>query len=98
MKITRKRIREIVKETLDKKLVEQEPRQTSAGAQVGRELGKATNLKTKMQQVDTQKEYIEQLNDLVKLAKQGMKNPRQAQQFFRQWATKIANDEEFWGS
>ena len=78
--------------------IEQEPRQTSAGAQVSRELGKATNLKTKIQQVDTQQEYLEQLNNLVSVAKEGMKNPRQAQQFFRQWATKIVNDDEFWGS
>mgnify|MGYP001208838029 CR=1 FL=1 len=98
MKITRKRIREIVKETLDKKLVEQEPRQTSAGAQVDREMRKG-NVDRAMSQVDTQREFEEHLNKMMQQAMLGMKkNKNLARQVFRSWAQDLINNKEFWGS
>ena len=97
MKITRNRIREIVKETLDKKLVEQEPRQTAAGSQVDREMNKG-NVDRAMSQVDTQREFEEHLNKMIKQAMGGMKNKTLARQVFRSWAQDLMNNKEFWGS
>ena len=98
MKITRNRIREIVKETLDKKLVEQEPRQTSAGSQVDREMKKAANIDRAMSQVDTEKEFTEHLSKMIQQAMGGMKNKNLARQVFRKWAQGLINNKEFWGS
>mgnify|MGYP003119422406 FL=1 len=79
-------------------MVEQEPRQTSAGAQVDREMRKG-NVDRAMSQVDTQREFEEHLNKMMQQAMLGMKkNKNLARQVFRSWAQDLINNKEFWGS
>jgi len=76
MKITRKRIREIVKETLNKRLVEQEPPETAAGKAIGRQMKKATGLDQALDQMSTRDHAI-QLKRAIELITDKMK-PEQA--------------------
>ncbi len=75
-KITRNRIREIVKETLDKKLVEQEPPQTAAGKNIDRQMKKATGLDQALGQMSTRDHAVE-LKKAIEMITSKMK-PEQA--------------------
>jgi len=96
MKITKQRIREIVEETLSKRIEEQEPQQTSAGRQVDKQLAKAVNLDKAMDLVNTPEKYIEHLNKMIKLGTQGMDNKTQARSIFQKWASQTLRNKDFW--
>ena len=93
MKITKNRIREIVKETLDKKLVEQEqeqePEQTSStGREMDRQMDKAVGLDKAIAQITTAPKYATELKKAIKRLSQNM-DPSTAKAVLRKVVTDI---------
>tara|TARA_R110002020_G_scaffold164816_15_gene351847 strand:+ start:751 stop:1038 length:288 start_codon:yes stop_codon:yes gene_type:complete len=93
MKITKNRIREIVKETLDKKLVEQEqeqePEQTSStGREMDRQMDKAVGLDKAIAQITTAPKYATELKKAIKRLSQNM-DPSTAKSVLRKVVTDI---------
>ena len=89
MKITKNRIREIVKETLDKKLVEQEPEQTSStGREMDRQMDKAVGLDRAIAQITTAPKYATELKKAIKRLSQNM-DPSTAKSVLRKVVTDI---------
>lgn len=93
MKITKNRIREIVKETLDKKLVEQEqeqePEQTSSTSrEMDRQMDKAVGLDRAIAQITTAPKYATELKKAIKRLSQNM-DPSTAKAVLRKVVTDI---------
>jgi len=87
MKITRDRIREIVKETLDKKLVEQE-QVSSTSREMDRQMDKAVGLDKAIAQITTAPKYATELKKAIKRLSQNM-DPSTAKSVLRKVVTDI---------
>ena len=94
MKITRNRIREIVKETLDRKLVEQEPEQTSSTSrEIDRQMNKAVGLDRAIEQVKTPQKYAVELKKAIVRLSKNME-PNTAKTVLRKVVQDILGGEE----